>query len=138
MSNPYQTLSAQRKEPFRDFDLSFRRNPVTNDLLSLDTEGSIKQSLKNLVLTSFYESPKQVGFGTNVKSSLFENYSWELEYWIRRAIARVILANESERIVLNNVVVGTDQDQTIRIKIEYTITGRLGKRSFDLVFDRVR
>lgn len=138
MSNPYQVLSAERKEVFRDFDMGFRRNPITNDLLVLDTEGSIKQSLKNLVLTSFYESPKQVGLGTNVNSSLFENYSWELEYWIKRAIARTILANEAERIILNSVIVGTDQDQTIRIKIEYTITGRLGKKSLDLVFDRAR
>lgn len=136
-TNPYQTLSAVRKDEYRDFDMSFRRNPVTNDIMVKDTEGSINQAIKNLVLTSFYESPKEVGKGSNVNSYLFENYSWEVEYLLRMAISRAILAGEP-RVVLNDVICGEDQDGTVRVKIKYLISGSIGVRTLDLVFERTR
>lgn len=117
--------------------MAFRRNPVTNDLMVKDTEGSITQSIKNLVLTSFYESPKEVGKGTNVNSSLFEIYSWEVEYILRRAIARAIVAGEP-RVSLKDVVAGEDQDGTIRVKISYLIVGQIGLRTINLAFNRAR
>lgn len=136
-SLPTGQIQARRAEKFRDFDMSFRRNPITNDLMVKDEEGSIKQSIRNLVLTSFYESPKEVGRGTNLNSSLFENYSWEVEYLMRRSIARAIVSSEP-RVKLVDVIVGTDQDGTIRAKIEYLIIGLIGKKTIDLVFERVR
>lgn len=137
MSNPYQVLTAVRPNEFRDFDMSFRRNPVTNDIMVKDTDGSIKQSIKNLVLTSFYESPKEVGRGTNVNSSLFENYSWETEYLLRRAIGRVIVTSEP-RVTLNDVIVGEASDGTIRVKIEYIIIGQIGTRTIEIAFEGAR
>lgn len=137
MANPYQVLTAVRKNEFRDFDMAFRRNPVTNDIMVKDTEGSIKQSIRNLVLTSFYESPKEVGKGTNVNSSLFENYSWETEYLLRRAIGRAIVTGEP-RVILNDVIAGEDQDGTVRVKVKYLITGQIGTRTIELAFDRAR
>lgn len=136
-SGPIGTIQAQRPVKYRDFDMAFRRNPITNDLMVKDEDGSIKQSIKNLVLTSFYESPKEVGRGTNVNSSLFENYTWELEYLMRRAIARAIIIGEP-RVKLIDVIAGTDQDGTVRVKVSYIIVGIVGQRTLDLVFERVR
>lgn len=136
-TSPYQVLSAVRKNEYRDFDMAFRRNPITNDIMVKDTEGSITQAIKNLVLTSLYESPKEVGRGTNVNASLFELYSWELEFILRRAIARAIISGEP-RVSLKNVIAGEDQDGTIRVKIEYLITGQIGVRTIDIAFNRAR
>ena len=42
---------------FRDFSLTFEKNAVTNDILSLKNEAAIKESVKNIVLYNFYEKP---------------------------------------------------------------------------------
>ena len=36
---------------FRDINLSFKRHPVTNDVLTLRDEDAIKRSVKNIVFT---------------------------------------------------------------------------------------
>ena len=48
---------------FRDFSLTFEKNAVTNDILSLKNESAIKESVKNIVLYNFYEKPFDPFFG---------------------------------------------------------------------------
>ena len=40
---------------FVDLDLNFKRNPITNDVVSKKGQNAIKQSIKNLVLTRIGE-----------------------------------------------------------------------------------
>ena len=40
---------------FKDFSLTFEKNAVTNDVLSLRNEAAIKESVKNIVQYNFYD-----------------------------------------------------------------------------------
>ena len=42
---------------FKDLDLNFTRNPVTNDVTKIEDVDAVKRSVKNLVQTNFYERP---------------------------------------------------------------------------------
>ena len=119
---------------FRDFSLTFEKNPVTSDVLTLKNEKAIKESVKNIVRYNFYEKPFLPQFGGNIIAQLFENYtsglSSELEDSIQNAIT-----NYEPRVVCYEVVVDFEEDiNELSAKISYIILGQQPKvDSIDLV-----
>ena len=57
---------------FKDINLSFKRHPVTNDVVTIRNEDAIKRSVRNIIFTILGEKPYSPLFGTSVNSSLFE------------------------------------------------------------------
>ena len=57
---------------FKDINLSFKRHPVTNDLITIKNEDAIKKSVKNIIFTILGEKPFQPNFGSVINESLFE------------------------------------------------------------------
>ena len=57
---------------FKDINLSFKRHPVTNDLVAIKNEDAIKKSVKNIIFTILGEKPFLPLFGSKMNSSLFE------------------------------------------------------------------
>ena len=55
MSKLHQEVDAvirqRQSRRFKDISLSFKRHPVTNDILALTNEDAIKRSVRNLVET---------------------------------------------------------------------------------------
>lgn len=60
---------------YRDLDLSFSLHPTTKDVSVLSDTEAVKRSIKNLVLTNFYEVPFQPRKGCGVTSRLFDPVS---------------------------------------------------------------
>ena len=57
---------------FKDINLSFKRHPVTNDVVTIRDEDAIKRSVKNIIFTILGEKPFEPEFGSVVNDSLFE------------------------------------------------------------------
>ena len=57
---------------FKDINLSFKRHPVTNDVVTIRDEDAIKKSVKNIIFTILGEKPFEPNFGSIVNQSLFE------------------------------------------------------------------
>ena len=57
---------------FKDINLSFKRHPVTNDVVTIRDEDAIKRSVKNIIFTILGEKPFDSLFGSRVNSALFE------------------------------------------------------------------
>ena len=57
---------------FKDINLSFKRHPVTNDVLTVRDEDAIKRSVKNIVFTILGEKPFEPTFGSVINDSLFD------------------------------------------------------------------
>lgn len=108
---------------FRDINLSFKRHPVTNDVLVLKNEDAIKRAVQNIVLTVVGEKPFQDIFGTNVSSSLFELNTALESIGIREQILSSI-SNFEPRVnnVDANVTIGADTNDMF-ITVEYDIVG---------------
>ena len=69
-------MSIQRKSrTFKDISLSFSPHPVTKDLPVLANERAIVRSVRNLVETMPTERFFNSIIGTEVRSSLFQNYT---------------------------------------------------------------
>ena len=108
---------------FRDISLSFKRHPVTNDLLPLRNEDAIKRAVQNLVRTKIGEVFFRDDIGTRISGLLFELGSSDLIDPISIEIDTVI-TNFEPRVDLKNVNVNPIPDEnSLDIEIEYNIVG---------------
>ncbi len=64
---------------YKDFDLSFRKHPVTKKLIIKKNDEAVKQALKNLILTNLFERPFRPLFGSDITKTLFENMDNKIE-----------------------------------------------------------
>ena len=49
--------SKRNNRRYRDIDLNFGINPVTNDIAKVEDVNAVKRSVRNLIQTNFYERP---------------------------------------------------------------------------------
>ena len=57
---------------FKDINLSFKRHPVTNDVVTIRNEDAIKRSVRNIIFTILGEKPFEPNFGSVISQSLFD------------------------------------------------------------------
>ena len=108
---------------FRDFSLTFEKNAVTNDILSLKNEAAIKESVKNIVLYNFYEKPFDPFFGGNILGLLFENSTPTMVLEVKNRLEQSIEINEP-RVTAVSVAVQFEEDRNeLNCKIQYLILG---------------
>ena len=108
---------------FRDFSLTFEKNAVTNDVLSLKNEAAIKESVKNIVLYNFYEKPFNPFFGGNIIGLLFENSTPTMVLEVKNRIEQSIEIHEP-RVTAVSVQVQFEEDRNeLNCKIQYSILG---------------
>ena len=108
---------------FKDINLSFKRHPVTNDLVVIKNEDAIKQSVKNIIFTILGEKPFLPLFGSKMNSSLFELDTNFNETKISDEISSVLLNNEPR---ISNILVSVANPQDsheLNVTIQYDITG---------------
>ena len=92
---------------FVDLDLNFKRNPITNDVVSKKGQNAIKQSIKNLVLTRIVEKLFNPLVGSYVYNLLFDNIVPETTIALQTSIEDVINTYEP-RAIVNQVIVDPD------------------------------
>ena len=108
---------------FKDISLSFKRHPITNDMLPLKNEDAIKRSVQNLVRIQIGEVFFNDLVGTRVEQALFELATDDYVDPIKNEIETVI-TNYEPRVLLRGVLVNTFPDQNaIDITINYNIVG---------------
>jgi phage baseplate assembly protein W len=64
------SIVTTRNKKYSDIDLTFTARPSGDVYKKIDA-AAVKQSVKNLLLTSRYEKPFQPNFGANLNSALF-------------------------------------------------------------------
>jgi len=120
---------------FRDFSLTFEKNPVTNDVLTLKNEKAIKESVKNIVRYNFFEKPFLPQFGGNIIRQLFENYTDTLASELEGNIQDSINSYEPRVTVYDVAVVFNEAGNDMEAKISYIILGAQPRiDNLDLVF----
>ncbi len=116
-------MAATASRAFKDFDLSFRRNPITNDVNTLTNESAIKESVKNIVRYNFYEKPFLPNYGGNITGALFELYEAGQTGLIESQIQDCINVYEP-RVVCYRVAAAFDERYNdLNVEIYYLITG---------------
>lgn len=124
---------------FRDISFSFARNPVNDDILSINDADAIKRAVINLVRTKSGERFYDSLVGTEVEASLFEVQSPEVANNLSIDIENV-LKNYEPRVANVDVEVNYPLDSNeIYIQIAYTIVGlNLPTQNIEFVLQSTR
>lgn len=121
---------------FKDIAMAFGKNPFTDDCNSVKNDNSIKQAIKNLVLTVPGEKPFQPLTGSRVNELLFEPLDPFTADTLRDEIINTINQHESRIRLLNCMVSPIHNRNMLNVTIEYKIVGQPITESFSFVLQR--
>ena len=108
---------------FKDINLSFKRHPVTNDVVTIRNEDAIKRSVRNIIFTILGEKPFEPNFGSVINESLFDLNTNLNEIRVSDEI-RSSLLNYEPRISNIDVTVTVAPDTNeMNCTVQYDITG---------------
>ena len=102
-------------------------------------EDAIKRSVRNLILTNFYDRPFRSYIGSNVQKLLFENFNPLTVQFLKDAINEVI-RNYEPRVSLTNINVSeSNEDKNgFNVSISYIIINRNQPVTINLFLERIR
>ena len=108
---------------FKDINLSFKRHPVTNDVLTIRNEDAIKRSVRNIIFTILGEKPFQPNFGSVINESLFDLNTNLSEIQVSDEIRSSLLIYEPRISNVDvNVTISPDTNE-MNCTVQYDITG---------------
>ena len=108
---------------FKDISLSFLPHPVTKDLPVLTNERAISRSVRNLVETIPTERFFNPDLGTDIRNSLFENFSRTTVTIIEDQVKETIRNFEPRIDELQVQVEGRPDDNALDIIVAFSIIG---------------
>lgn len=132
------SIITSRSVLYSDFDLAFLKHPNTKDITILKDLDSVKQSIKNLILTSRGERPFQPTLGSNIRALLFEPGDYFTEFDLKEAIEETVLNFEPRVRLLNVDVSGEEDYNRFRVSIEFQMITSLQSGSTEFYLERVR
>ena len=117
-------IRQRQSRRFKDISLSFKRHPVTNDILALTNEDAIKRSVRNLVETINEERFFNPLLGSRVRESLFEIPDNTIRATLKSQIENSIL-NFEPRVNLTDVIINHPNDTNdLEVTVAYDIIGQ--------------
>lgn len=129
---------ARNTRVFSDIDLNFTAHPVTKDITRRYDENAVKSALRNLIMTANYERPFHSEIGSQIRSLLFEPSSPMLAQLLKQAITDTI-TNFEPRVNLLDVFVNFQpDDNSLFVKIEFTIVNTTQPLTVDIILERTR
>ena len=123
---------------FSDIDPSFTRNPKTGDLLLVKDDRSVKQSISNLLNTSFGERLFRPNLGSALRRFLFEPIDPITTMEIRDCVLDVIKNYEPRIGTLFVDVISYPDQNTYNIEVEYSISPIGITDKLTVVLERLR
>jgi phage baseplate assembly protein W len=123
---------------YSDFDLSFAANPVTGDLAKKYDVNAVKQSLKTLILTRFYERPFQPKLGSPIYAMLFDNIDVISANRLQLEL-ELLISKYEPRVLTQNIEVIPEYDlNAFRVDLTFQVIGVEGPVTFSTILRRSR
>jgi phage baseplate assembly protein W len=123
---------------YKDLDLNFGRNVVTNDVNKLTDVESVKRSVRNLINTNHYERPFHPEIGSDVRAMLFEPMTPLTALNLQRKVAEV-LNNFEPRVNLVQILARPDFDNnSYHLRIMFYVVGVPEPVTVETLLERLR
>jgi len=132
------TAKTKKISIFSDFKKNLDVSSLSNDLTVFKDEDSVKESIKNLVLTDRGERLMQPNLGGNVRQMLFENMTPAGLKLVEDQVRSVIEIYEPRATLQDVVVTGNLDDNTVRVKVVFYIQNIEQPLEVDVFLERTR
>jgi len=111
-------------ETFKDLSITFKKHPVSDDLVVVKDKAAIIQAVTALLLTNKGERPFKPDLGCDIRRSLFEPLDYATAGLIRSQVVEV-LGKYEPRIDVDDVRVTPDEDSNgYEVELYFRIVGR--------------
>ena len=136
--NLEQAKIVSKKKAHRDLDLSLKIHPIRKDIIPLKDDAAVKNAVKNLLITNFYERPFCDDKGANLRGLLFEPVGVITNIELRDNI-RSVLRKYEPRIRVNNIdIIDIFDSNQYRIEVNFTIKQSNQNAMVEIVLRRLR
>ena len=123
---------------YKDLDLDFGRNVVTNDVNKLTDVESVKRSVRNLINTNHFERPFHPEIGGNIRALLFELMTPLTALNLQRKVEEV-LNNFEPRAKITQILADPDIDRNgYRLEIKFYVIGIQNPITVETFLERLR
>ncbi|HCU81353.1 MAG TPA: hypothetical protein DGN60_09360 [Chloroflexi bacterium] len=116
-----QSNSTLNVKTYRDLDLFFTRRSRDSDVNVLTNITAVKRSVRNLVLTNFYEKPFHPEIGSGVRDLLFEIVSPLTAIALAQSVEDVINNYEPRALLLGVDVIDNIDANAYDITITFEV-----------------
>ena len=129
----------RKSRAFKDISLSFSPHPITKDLPVLINERAIVRSVRNLVETMPTERFFQPNLGTEIRDTLFENFSRQTVNIIEDQVRDTVRAFEPRVGDVGVEVVAIPDRNSFEVKVLFEIRGlEVAPQSFTFILEPSR
>ena len=132
------SVTTSRVRQYSDIDLSFKAKPSSGEIYKKTDAAAVKQSVKNLLLTDFYEKPFQPFFGGNLRAMLFELADEDAEDEIEENIRNAINKYEPRAEILTVSVNVLPDQNDMRVSVHFKIISTQETVTFTTNLSRLR
>lgn len=128
----------KKKEIYSDVDLGFFAHPITGNVSRKVNRDAVKQSVKSLILTDYYDRPFKPNIGCGIRYYLFELFTPAVKQQMESAI-RETIANHEPRADIVSVMVEEKQDMhALVVSVAFMILNDPNPVVLDVILERVR
>ncbi len=128
----------KQKEIFSDLDLGFFAHPVTKKVSRKVNRNSVRQSVKSLILTDYYERPFKPNLGCSLRYYLFELFTPAIKQQMETTIREVISNYEPRADIIEVLVEEKQDDYALIVSVAFMIINDPDPIILDVILERVR
>lgn len=132
------TQVGKKQEFYSDFMNNFVKHPVNNSLARLTNEESVKQSIRNLILTNVGERMFEPDVGSTVNNALFEPNDFVSKDMMAQSISYAINTFEPRARLLSVKIDQTRDGNSLVANIVFSLINSQEPVTLQLLLRRIR
>lgn len=130
-------ITSVGQKRYSDIDLSFMKKK-NGDIFKKTDASSVKQSIKNLLLTNYYEKPFQPYFGANIQGMLFELNDDFIESDVQEEIRKAIEIYEPRAKLIDVIARFNESQNSLNVQVIFQIVNTNEIATIETEISRLR
>ena len=111
-------------QTFKDLSVTFKKHPVTDDLVQVKDKAAIVQAIQGILLTRKGERPFQPELGCDIQNMLFEPLDFASAGAIKQEIRETVDRYEP-RVTVTEIICQPDfNNNGYNVEIQFILIGR--------------
>jgi phage baseplate assembly protein W len=131
-------IQSTQNRQYKDLSLTFGRNPVTNDVITVSGVDAVKRAIKNLLLTQAGEVPFFPDFGSRLQRILFEPIDAITSAQIESEIRAILGAYEPRCGILQLLINPTPDESQYQVDLVLQLVNLVTPITLTLFLQRLR
>lgn len=131
-------MATARQKDYTDLDLDFIAHPLTGDVVKKTGPDAIARSIRNLILTNYYDRPFRSFIGSNTQKLLFDNIDIFTKTNIEKAVKEVITNFEPRANLLGVKVYANTDLNGFDVRIAFYVNNRPEPFQVTVFLEKIR